>query len=551
MSIPVPLTVRIQTARADRHITADLRDLTFRETAPGGYASVNLSLSRPLNIQPDDLDYYAHIWVYDGRSGAVVCEGLVEDPRRAAGSDGQIWDIAAVGPAGRVLDRTVPYISVDQDLQSWKRVDAGNITGGSMTTCQDPADSSATGPQGIKLQFPQGTVHDNGSHISAQYERIWQAGQKLARFDYHWSGGGVDPSYLLFTEVTTNAAGTAERPRSEVMSSGAGSDPAVVVTDWTNGKNTMRLNYWRSAPPGPITTANDNYWVHVHGLSVLAMRYTAAGVEITSGYTTNTVLASDIVKDLLGRGLLPLFDGVNASVATTTYAIDQFAYPDGVTPGKLLDDLMVLEPAYYWEARATNPSTGKNQFNWKAWPTTVRYEASVVDGFDSPGSAAELYNAVRVRYTDVDGQIRTVQRTLAVASLTAAGITREGFIDLGDTLGSAANANQVGDEFLDQHSTPPNAGTLTIARPIIDIDRARMCMPWEIEAGNLIRVRGVMPRVDSLNAADRDGSTVFRIVARDFQASSATATLELDSYSPSIARAIAKLGQRQVNRVRR
>jgi hypothetical protein len=80
-----------------------------------------------------------------------------------------------------------------------------------------------------------------------------------------------------------------------------------------------------------------------------------------------------------------------------------------------------------------------------------------------------------------------------------------------------------------------------IARPIHDILAGRMVQPWEIRPGTLIRVRGILPRPDSLNATARDGLTVFRIVSVEFRASDAAAVLELDSYSTSVARALADL----------
>jgi hypothetical protein len=67
-----------------------------------------------------------------------------------------------------------------------------------------------------------------------------------------------------------------------------------------------------------------------------------------------------------------------------------------------------------------------------------------------------------------------------------------------------------------------------------------MVMPWEIRPG-LIRVRGILPRIDALNASDRDGVTVFRIVSAEYRASDAAATLELDSYARTVPRMVADL----------
>jgi hypothetical protein len=245
------------------------------------------------------------------------------------------------------------------------------------------------------------------------------------------------------------------------------------------------------------------------------------------------------VEDLLGR-LLTEYDGANATVATNTYAIDQLAYPDGTTPAKVLDDLMLLEPGYFWQATDRN-SAGKYKFEWKAWPTTVRYEADVNDGYRSTGSADGLYNAVTVRWKDEGGKFRTTPRTQTVPELD---FTRSAYIDLGDEVSSSTNAVQAGDQLLAEHATAPNAGSLTVARPIYDRTRNTLVMPWEIEPGNLIRVRGIQPNPNSLNVTGRDGITVFQIVGKDYDTSSASATLELDSYSPTVARALAALSGR-------
>ena len=56
-------------------------------------------------------------------------------------------------------------------------------------------------------------------------------------------------------------------------------------------------------------------------------------------------------KDVQKRRLtVPVYDGAGAVISTTTHLIDQLAYHDGVTPFQVLEDLMALEPAYYWAA---------------------------------------------------------------------------------------------------------------------------------------------------------------------------------------------------------
>jgi hypothetical protein len=278
--------------------------------------------------------------------------------------------------------------------------------------------------------------------------------------------------------------------------------------------------------------------VLVTGIRVVAMRYDKAGNELTTGYSTDTVLASEVVEDLLGR-VLDQYDGTNAVVEDTSYAIQQLAYPNAITPEKVLNDLMALESGHTWRVWERG-SNGLYRFEWTTTPDEVRYEADLLDGFDAPGSADGLYNAVTVRYRDAGDRVRTVVRTATVPDLDNAGITRQGYIDLGDEVGSQADAEQAGDQWLAQRQYPPNAGRLKIARKILDRETGRMVDPWEIRPG-LIRVRGILPRVDALNATARDGVTIFRIVASEFRASDASATLALDSYPYSVAGSLAEL----------
>lgn len=556
MSLRVPLSVRINYGAVDRGITRQLRSLRFRTAAPGGFASATFSLDRPISFQPEDLNYFARVYIYDTRNAGVVWEGRLEDPGRGLGSDGQVWELSAIGPAGHVEDRTVPLIYVDREISSMERVN--NVTPGGRNSIGDSPGSSSTAgdDQDIILQFPQGLAVQSAtpSRIAVRYQHIAWAGQRLARYDYTWDAGVTDANHSLqaVTRDDGNLA-TGENSRSQTLTTaGGGSDGKVVTTHFATTRSTVELRQIRTAG-GASTIPSDNYWVSISGFYVQAQRYDKAGAVLVNGatdYPNYWVYAHQIVADLLGR-LLDAYDGANATVTTTNYAIDQLAYPDGVTPGEVLDDMMLIEPAYYWAAWESDDDSGLYRFEWTIWPTEIRYEASVSDGFDSPGSAEGLYNRVRVRYKAPNGHIRSVQRTRAVPALDDEGIVREAYIDLSDNVGSAANSNQVGDEFLREHQYPPNRGTLTVARPVLDNVLKRMVQPWEIRPGTLIRLRGVNPHIDPLNATDRDGTTVFRVASVEYDTGTATASLELDAYSFTTAAAIARARQRLQNLQRR
>jgi hypothetical protein len=530
MSLPIPLGVTLQTSRRTMRVTRQVRDLSLRSTSPGGFASASIQLDRPIALQPDELAYYARLVICDGRHSGIVFDGRVEDMGRGAGADGQVWDIVAMGPAAHAHDRTVPYIAVDSSMERWER-----STGSSRTSAISQGEYSDDVPGWI-LQAPEGTVCPTSWVADIVYRAIRNTGGKIGRAKARVDNGGASVDW------------------SDDMTTGIGTPTTFVHrVDWTGAILTLNAQRGGTIPAdhdivtlritrtGASTVATNNVWGHFIDIVVLATLKDKAGSDVsTSLYGNNWFLAHWIVEDLLGR-YLTRYDGANARVDAATYHIDQLAYPDGADQAKVLDDLMILEPAFTWHAWEQNPANGKHRFEWVSWPTTVRYDARAVDGFVSPSSADGLYNRVTVRYRSPDQTIRSLTRTQTVPELTDAGFDRQAFIDLGDEIGSATNAAQAGDQWLVDHMAPPNEGTLTVARPILDRYQGRMVAPWEILPGQLIRVRGVQPRVDALNPTTRDGVTVFRIKSVEYRSAAGAATLELDTYSQTTMRALAKL----------
>jgi hypothetical protein len=82
---------------------------------------------------------------------------------------------------------------------------------------------------------------------------------------------------------------------------------------------------------------------------------------------------------------------------------------------------------------------------------------------------------------------------------------------------------------------------VTIGRPLVNLQTGLHEYPWQLKSGRLIRMRGVDPNPDSLNPTGtaRDGVTVFKIKSVEYDAEQGRASLELDTYSRSTARALA------------
>jgi hypothetical protein len=516
----VPLAVRLVTSLTDRHVSTDVRSLQFRSVVPGGYAACELQLDRPMTLQPDELALYGDVYVYDGRTGDVVWQGRMEDPGRGAGGQGEVWAIRAVGPAAHARDGAVKLLYVDKALGRWHLM-GYSCANANADGFEDQQMADASDAPGARFRALRGTVLATSDSFGRHYRELNEAGQDLARLSYDWDAGQTSAWMDIESVARTGIAGGGDVAKTSTFNIAGGSHVAVVGTDFTAGRDVAEIRIQYTGGGGTIAT--DTCWGLFSNIVVMARRYTKAGVLVTS-YTADTVTADEIVADLLGR-LLDQYDGDNAVIAACTFDIEQLAYPDGATPAEVLADLVRLEPDFYWAAWSGKPA----RFEWSTWPTAVGYEATTKEGFDSPGSAADLFNAVSVRWTDVDGRLRTTVRTSTVIALDDAGLTRTARVDLGDEVGTLADAQQAGDEFLAQHGAPPNAGTLRVSSPILSIADNRMVDPWEIIPGRLIRVRDVVPRVDALNPTARDAVTVFRVVAVTYDAATNTATLELDS----------------------
>lgn len=547
MTIAVPLTIRLKSSRKDTDITKEVQSLKFRKQIPGGFLSAEFTLNRPLDFTPEDVRYFAKVYIYDARHGGTIWEGELEDPGRGVTDSGEVWQISAVGGMGHTTDETFPIIYIDKGLDNWVRSKYSQAIRSKTEYGElpDAATAAEDGTPTLYFYSEQGTTITASFIGDMIYRPAWNIGQKLARVRANFVSGQNSTDFRA--QVVARVAGnTANFTVSRPFSTTEGVIGADIGNGMPIGDNVISF---RMAYTGANIVTDVTAWNHFYNVSLRCTIYNKDGTEnLTNNYLDNNIEPYEVVGDLLGRKLSAVFDGANAIMYSSGVQINQLTYLDGTTAGNILTDLETFDPGFYWAVWESNPANGKYRFEYVPWPSTVRYEADTIDGFNSPGSAADLYNSVDVRWRNEANKIRHTVRTQAVQELTDAGITRQFYIDISDELGDAANAAYIGDNFLAEHRYPPNAGTLTIQRPIMDNYTGRMVQPHEILPGSLIRVRGVSPRVDSLNPTNRDGVTVFRVISTEYGSDDASAVLELDSYSRTVARALADLANKRLRK---
>jgi hypothetical protein len=526
VSLAVPLVVHIGVPGIQRCITSAVREVSFRTVVPGGYASLSLDLDRPVSDFSPEIGALATVQLSDARHGGIVWEGRLEDPGRSNDQSGGHRRILAAGPSAFFYDDARPQIWVDSSEENWRKWNAGTAT---EVQYEVEDDSPVAAGAGILQSFNAGTAAAPSPPRSktwgAEYVLLLQTAQLC---------GSVRASHAEgFTNgVPSSSGGYQLRLLVDGDGTGAihdGTSTSVRSFDQDVFGQELRLQWSVGAMGSVALNEAVNCWFRHAGIVVKPWVNLKTGTYQRSARRSDTV-ASEIVGDLLGGGRLPLIDGPGAAIAADVNSISQFAYPTGVTAGQALNDLMLLEPDRFWAAWETN-TAGKHRFEWAAWPTTVRYEASVADGFESPGSTAEVYNQVHVQYRDPAGRDAVVSRYRAVPSLDALGIVRSTVLTLDSNVANTEiTAAAAGDLFLAEHAYPVAGGTLRISRPILDRTRGRMVLPHELLPGSLVALTDAAPAsAAAINTTTRDGISIFRIVAVDYRSSDATAELSLDT----------------------
>lgn len=535
-SLPIPISVRLTTDTADILLIDEVRDLTFRSVAPGGFASASVTLARSIALDAPEIALYGRMYIYDTRSGDTLWEGRVEDPGRAAHSDGEQFAITAIGPSGHAKDESFAYLPIDTSVNHFVKF------GGSSRNTTVSTGNDASDRDGVEIAFPGGTPAASPQYVSARSLRIYGGGETLGSVRATAASSDTSPSWEERLYVYTGA-GSPQLIDSNTISTSDIAYYGEVGSDFTAGANIPHFRFDKLTASSTPTDKVNVFWRDIVIRSVMADEEGNALTDYSATYVTG----SQIVQDLVGR-FTTQFDGLDAFIETTTTQITQFAYPDGVTVADALNDVIAIEGAFYWAAWETVRRSGLWRFEFRSWPTTVRYEAGIEDGWESPGSATDLYNKVIVSYKDIVGNDQVVYRTSTVDALTAAGLTRTARIELGSENGSLAAAQQAGDNYLAEHNVPSKNGRLTLARQILDYDKGMLVDPWAVRPGGLIRVRGVSPEPNALNPDGRDGVTIFRVVAVTFRASDGTAELELDTDAYSTSQALANLQNRRRRR---
>lgn len=537
MTVRAPLSVRIRAGGADRHVTGKVSGLRFGKTAPGGYQSASMTVAIDRDEFPN-LSAASRLFIY-GPTGRTIWEGFLDNPASTDGPGGQSLELSALGSSVIAQDQSRSLVYIDRDLGGWEQYlgTAASGTSAPSSSAGSADDPTGSGVQGLLCQFNPGQPIGTNSVAQVDYAGFARAGMEWGASRVLVRSGKIDAGYnvemvysgpsiaagwiALQTSLSTSVA-TANR----FTGAGVGHPPA--------GTDAIRYRLKRTG--GATNIADDDTWTFFAGITMCGRRMLRDGTLVDSaGMVTNEYVRADwVVEDLLGRSLGALIDPVLSTVEPTTYQIDQLAYHDGATAGQVLEDLELWEPTMLWEILE---HTGRGyRFNYRAWPTSPRYEISTRDAYSAPGGDVDLCNRIAVKWSDEKGNARTT----IVYGASAVGVTPPGApagtvatvfspalvelekmgrlrdaeaITLPEGRGSAANAQWIGEQMLASKASPPKAATAVVRRRIMDNLTGRWVAPWEIEAGYMVQVRetGDLMPLTEVQYDDDDNSSALTL----------------------------------------
>jgi len=535
----IPLAVRVSNARYDGLITGYIvGGIRFQLNDPGGLGAASFTVSARQGFRSDMLQPYSRVYIYDKRTGDTIHEGDISHPGRVFGDGGALLEVQVEGGSERLNDWFGARIYCDSDFQPWtKTSDSLNAT----AVDGSADDRGGSGNDALTLAFDTSTHVETNYRVLGIYQRIAEAGQQMGRINYSWDAGMTNASWLI--RLIVGGPGSFAARSDSASTAGSGGSAAYVGPSWDAPAAYAYLELiWTSNPSN--TGDLDIIWASIFNLTVVAYLWLKDGTRRAGSAHNDYVTAVQVWEDMLGDPLLlaGTFDGPGARLDTgLDFHFLQLAFPDGVTPQGVADEMMKMETNSTYIVGPSSPVTGKYTLTWLDRPTTVRYEVMVwADHLTNGTQPVEQFNRSVIRWRSRTGNLRISVATQAIPEMDAAGRTRSAFQDLSDITGETANVAQANATALSDHRYPRNGGQVEVSRPIVDLFTGRRVMPWEIQPAYLIRQVGIDPTPDGLNATFPNGSTVCRIVSNEYDSGTGTATLTLDSFPLSLFKAIAQ-----------
>lgn len=242
---------------------------------------------------------------------------------------------------------------------------------------------------------------------------------------------------------------------------------------------------------------NPNVWFAASQLVVMGQRVDRYGSNVYPALGSaprealSQVFSREIVEDLVGRCLRDVVDPTLLHIdAADTWKLTQADYRSPVSPGEVLDDLLLTHPDHLWRMGLTSASSGLAPLEYRLWSTTPKYLVDESAEVDTDGAPDALYNRVTVRWIDWKGRPRShsfdadPDQYPDIADLR--GWHEPPPVELGPSLGEWAIVERVGLRYLDQVARRITTGTVTVTEHLLDVETQQRVPPSQITAGTTL-----------------------------------------------------------------
>lgn len=418
---------------------------------PGGPSTLSFTLKRDTRVAWPDLTPFTPVYATVG--GVRAWSGRVAQTPTTRGASSEI-NVVCQGWWHHLADDPIDKTWVVTDLSRFKdmRAAPGAVLGsGNHYANADinvgSGEISLMNPTGLTLALNDrnGAFLDLGPNNTASRVIV----------TYTSSNNAANTSLAVGTGTTASptAVGHAGGGGGVVIANNAGASGTARVTTLTPANARYVLLYLITTT-GHVTGANE--WFKITSVQV----FTDAADE--SG-DASALKASTVISEALTLGAdSDVFNTTDTSGVTTT----SFNIPEFYTPNRMaITDTIEAVNAYHGYQAYTTPDPTPRLI-YRAIPTTPTYVLNDSDGYEfqnaSANDSSEIYNRVRLHYTNGDGTPAEVTVTPTTDNTFPGkrGFTRTKIIEVRSKLSSAA-ATQIAQTYLDSATSAPLKGTVT------------------------------------------------------------------------------------------
>jgi len=501
------------------------QDLTFSTTIPGGYKSMECSLSRDVTLDYPDLGLYDDIRVY-GPGGVSAWEGRVAQLPRQLDNQ-QTIQVGGVGWVAHLDDdETWSELYVDREMGGWRSASVQrrlNLVATNLGYVEHSiVPDQTTGIPSIELTAT-GTW---GSTGEPSCETWYDAGpnNRIGSIYYEWRRNANinvgDTNWFWLARLATNddlSGGFDTTINLRAVGPGSGTLTTTAARRYAQ----LLMYYPAAGPAGAAGTKYSLYWgpVAVYGDHGLTKR----------GANPQGLYVSDIVSHIVASGapLLNTKIGGESSIELADFIVPQLAFTTPTKPSE------ALAAANAYELNEWGVYDNKTFFYRRPDPANRTWTCRLSDGAQlsvDGVQADDVYNGVYVYYRDPVGETKTVGPPGSNADVTSTsliitdpenvvnkhGIARRwAVLDISQTT-TAAGATQMGAVWLAERALPQYRGQLTITGEATHPTNGTRPV-YEMKAGDYVRI------------ADYPNTQPRRIIETSYKHASKQQTLSLDN----------------------